>query len=122
MILDLSRPRSRRRRSSETSELARKQMGERQQLRQVIYRPRSRVSAKSRAERYAQRAQQDRQALAQIEALPPEQAAALIRERVEAERLAAAARTERATRLRVPEHDAHRPTGQQPERDHGLGL
>ncbi len=107
----------------ETSELARKQMGERQQLRQAIYRDsRSRVSAKSRAERYAQRAQQDRQALAQIEALPPEQAAALIRERVEAERLAAAARTERATRLRVPEHDAHRPTGQQPERDHGLGL
>lgn len=98
-------------------------MGERQQLRQAIYRDsRSGVSAKSRAEHYAQRAQQDRQTLAQIEALPPEQAAALIRERAEAERLAAAARAERATRLRAPEHDAHRPTGQQHERDHGLGL
>ena len=107
----------------ETSGLARKQMGERLQLRQAIYRDsHSRVSAKSRAEHYAQRAQQDRQTLAQIEALPPEQAAALIRERAEAERLAAAVRAERATRLRVSEHDAQRPTGQRPERDHGLGL
>ncbi|MFT4229367.1 MAG: hypothetical protein QM602_03660 [Microbacterium sp.] len=106
-----------------TSELARKQMGERLQLRQAIYRDsRSRVSAKSHAEHYAQRAQKDRQALAQIETLPPEQAAALIRERSEAERLAAAARAERAARLRAPEHDAHQPSAQRPDHDRELGL
>lgn len=104
----------------ETNELARKQMGERQQLRRAIYRdPHSRGSARNRAEHYAQRAEQLRQTLAQIEALPPKQAAALIRERAETERLAAAALAERAARLRAPEHN---PALYSVERDHGRGL
>lgn len=50
-------------------------------------------------------------------ALSPEQAAVLIRERAEAELLAATALAERAARLRAPERDPHGP-----ERDHGISL
>tara|TARA_Y100000114_G_scaffold141166_1_gene146700 strand:+ start:271 stop:552 length:282 start_codon:yes stop_codon:yes gene_type:complete len=73
-------------------------------------------------EDYAQRAEQDRQVLAQIEALPPAQAAALICERAEAERLAAAALAERAARLAMPERDTHSPTRGGPERGRGISL
>lgn len=100
-----------------------RQMDERQQLRRAIYRdPYARDSAERRATDAAQRAERDRRFLAQIEALPPEQAASLIRERTEADRIAAAALAERAARLRGPEREPHRPTRHGPERDHGISL
>lgn len=86
-------------------------MSEREQLRRAIYRdPYSRASAETRAEDYTRRAAKDRRLLAQIEALPPEQGAALIRERAEAERIAAAALAERAAQLRTAARDPHRPS------------
>ncbi|CAN5229402.1 hypothetical protein BH09ACT3_BH09ACT3_03660 [soil metagenome] len=94
----------------DAGQLAARQMGEREQLRRAIYRePYSRVSAKSRAEGYTRRAANDRRLLAQLEALPPEQAAALIRERAEAERIAAAL-AERGARTRTPARDPRRPS------------
>ncbi|MFT4124433.1 MAG: hypothetical protein QM635_11450 [Microbacteriaceae bacterium] len=91
----------------EVSRLAAEQMSEREQLCRAIYRaPCSRVSTKS----YTRWAAKDRRLLAQIKALPPAQGAALIRERAEAERIAAAALAERAARLRTAAHDPHRPS------------
>jgi uncharacterized coiled-coil protein SlyX/thymidine kinase len=95
----------------DASRLAARQMSEREQLRRAIYRdPYSRASAKTRAEDYTRRAAKDRRLLAQIEALPPGQGAALIRERAEAERIAAAALAERAAQLRTAARDPHRPS------------
>lgn len=107
----------------ELGRLIARQMDERQKLHRAVYRdPFARDNAARRADGAAARAEQDRRLLAQIESLPPEQAASLIRKRVEADRIAALALTERAARLGDPEREPHRPTRHGPVPDHGISL